>query len=314
MTGRSTWSSSARSTATTSAGSTSCRRPARPCSAARRRSAPAARAATRPSQRACSARAPRSSRASARDDDGGALAEDLAEAWVDTTEWPRPSMRTGMAFVHRRRARRERDRGRARARTTWSRRSTTARAVRELPRARPACVVTQAEIPAPAFDAAVRAAGGGGCPRGGQPGAVPAGRRTTCSRSATRWSSTSRRPAACSGATSGARSRRSTAVGRAGRRAARSVVVTVGADGALVVGRRPARGACPAGAGDAVDTTGAGDAFTGALAAALGAGSRPRRGGADRRACRHLGRGPAGRAGVVPARAARRLPPLYKRG
>jgi ribokinase len=62
------------------------------------------------------------------------------------------------------------------------------------------------------------------------------------------------------------------AVALAGRLAARAVVVTLGADGALVVEHGQA-GHVPAVPVTAVDTTAAGDAFCGGLADALAAGA-----------------------------------------
>lgn len=61
------------------------------------------------------------------------------------------------------------------------------------------------------------------------------------------------------------------------------VVTTLGADGAVWVERNAARYEVPAIPIDAVDSTGAGDAFCGALAAALADGTDPR--AALRRAC-----------------------------
>ncbi len=63
-----------------------------------------------------------------------------------------------------------------------------------------------------------------------------------------------------------------TAAGRALAGRARDVVVTLGARGALLVGRDGATRSFPAPKADAVDTTGAGDAFVGALVAATALG------------------------------------------
>ena len=202
-----------------------------------------------------------------RDDDSRALANDLAEAWVDTTEMLATSARTGMAFVMVD-AHGENSIVVAPGANLLLEADMTARAVRE--RVAPTgVVVVQAEIPEPAFDAAVRAAGEVGvravvnlAPY--RP--VPVDVLALCDPLVVNESEAS----GLLGRQVRGREQATQAAGDlAGR--ARSVVVTVGADGAIV--------ACgdqldhvPAEAAEVVDTTGAGDAFTGALAAALSAG------------------------------------------
>lgn len=202
-----------------------------------------------------------------RDDDGRALAKDLADAWVDTTEMAATGTRTGMAFVMVD-ARGENSIVVAPGANDLLEARTTARAVREL-LAPSGVVVTQAEIPEAAFDAAVRAAG-------------EVGARAVVNLAPYR-------PIAedvlalCDplvvneSEASGLLGREVRGVEQA-RRAVeellgrcRSVVVTIGAAGA-VVGQASGVEVVPTERVTAVDTTGAGDAFTGALAAALGAG------------------------------------------
>ncbi|MCW2844096.1 MAG: ribokinase [Nocardioides sp.] len=202
-----------------------------------------------------------------RDDDGRALATDLAAAWVDTTEMAATSARTGMAFVMVD-AHGENSIVVAPGANLLLEAATTARAVRER-LSSTGVLVVQAEIPEAAFDAAVRAAG--------QVGAravvnlapyrpVPAEVLALCDPLVVNESEASgllgREVRGREEATRAARE-------LSGR--ARSVVVTIGAAGAIV--------ACgdqvdhvPAQVSQVVDTTGAGDAFTGALAAALSAG------------------------------------------
>ena len=202
-----------------------------------------------------------------RDDDGRALANDLAEAWVDTTELVATSARTGMAIVMVDAAGENSIVVAPGANDLLDGR-TTARAVRSL-LAPTGVVVTQAEIPQEAFDAAVRAAAQAGCrsvvnlapfrPVADDVLALcdPLVVNESEAGGVLGWDV--RGP-------DGARA----AVEELVRRCA-SVVVTVGEHG-VVVGVEGRVVHLPAEPVRAVDTTGAGDAFTGALAAALSAG------------------------------------------
>ncbi|MDF1605406.1 ribokinase [Nocardioides sp. YIM 152315] len=202
-----------------------------------------------------------------RDDDGRAVAKDLAEAWVDTTEMVATGTRTGLAFVM------VDERGEnsivvAPGANDLLEARTTARAVRSM-LAPSGVVVTQAEIPEPAFDAAVRAAGDVGAravvnlaPY--RP--IAADLLALCDPLVVNESEAS---GLLGRQVRGVDQARDAVAELAGR--CRSVIVTVGAAGA-VVGRRAEIDVVAAEAVAVVDTTGAGDAFTGALAAALGAG------------------------------------------
>jgi ribokinase len=202
------------------------------------------------------------------DDDGRALVADLAGAWVDTTEVaPLGFVRTGMAFVMVD-ARGENSIVVAPGANDHLEALTTARAVREL-LAPWGVMVTQAEIPEDALVAAVRAAVDLGC----RPVVNLAPYRPL-----------DEEVLACcdplvvneteAGGVLGREVRglenAGTAAAELARRA-RSVVVTVGAAGAVVAERDRVEHV-PTEPAHAVDTTGAGDAFTGALAAALSAG------------------------------------------
>jgi ribokinase len=202
-----------------------------------------------------------------RDDDARALARDLADAWVDTTEMIATGTRTGMAFVL------VDDHGEnsivvAPGANDLLEAATTARAVRSM-LAPSGVVVTQAEIPEPAFDAAVRAAA-----EVGARAVVNLAPYRPVAADVLRLSdplvvNESEASDLLGRAVRGVdRAREAVADLAAG---CRSVVVTVGAAGA-VVGRGSEVAVVPAEPVTAIDTTGAGDAFTGALAAALGAG------------------------------------------
>lgn len=202
------------------------------------------------------------------DDDGRALLADLAGARVDTSEvLALPGVRTGMAFVMVDAAG-ENSIVVAPGANERLEAQAAAHAVRRL--LGPAGVmVTQAEIPGPAFEAAVRAA-------------TEVGARATVNLAPYR-----RIPTEVLALCDPLVVNESEVSGLLGRRVrgrdaaleavaelrgrVRSVVVTVGATGA-VVGWDGNVDHLPAEATEAVDTTGAGDAFTGALAAALSAG------------------------------------------
>ncbi|QIG43342.1 ribokinase [Nocardioides anomalus] len=206
-----------------------------------------------------------------RDDDGRALAKDLAEAWVDTTELVATSTRTGMAFVLLDAAG-ENAIVVAPGANERLEPATTSRAVREL-LAPTGVVVTQAEIPQDALEAAVRAAGEAGtravvnlAPYRPLPEDVLA----LCDPLVVNETEAGQ---LLGREVRGVVDARAAVTELAGR--CRSAVVTVGADGA-VLGSGGDGGSVehvPAEATEVVDTTGAGDAFTGALAAALSAGT-----------------------------------------
>jgi ribokinase len=103
--------------------------------------------------------------------------------------------------------------------------------------------------------------------------------------------------ALAAGPVTGAAGARRVAAALAGGDGARNVVITLGAEGAVLAG--PAGDAAvPGFAVEAVDSVGAGDAFVGALAVALAAGAGPA--GAVRAACA-AGAAAATRRGAQPA-------------
>jgi ribokinase len=202
-----------------------------------------------------------------RDDDGRALAQDLAGAGVDTTQMVASDSRTGMAFVMVD-AQGENSIVVAPGANDLLDAQTTALAVRQL-LAPTGVVVTQAEIPAPAFDAAIRTADEGGA----RAVVNLAPYRTIAEDVLSLCDPLVVNESEVSGLLGrevrGVAQARRAVADLAGR--CRSVVVTVGAGGA-VVGKGADVDVVPTEAATVVDTTGAGDAFVGALAAVLGSG------------------------------------------
>jgi ribokinase len=201
-----------------------------------------------------------------RDDDGRALAADLAEARVDTAGVTATDARTGMAFVMVD-AQGENSIVVAPGANQRLDPVSVARAVRQ--RLAPGGVLaTQAEIPGPAFDAAVRTAGQVGCravvnlaPYRPVDEAVLA----LCDPLVVNESEASGLLGRRVRRVSGARDAVADLL-----RLCRSVVVTVGAEGAVVASSGGVE-TIRAQQVEVVDATGAGDAFTGALAAGLSA-------------------------------------------
>jgi ribokinase len=202
------------------------------------------------------------------DDDGRALMSDLAGAWVDTQCVVKvPDVRTGMAFVLVD-ATGDNSIVVAPGANSHLGASSVERTLQRLLRP-PAVLVTQAEIPGEALAAAVSAAAAAGCravvnlaPY--RP--VPDDLLARCD------------PLVVNESEAGELLGREVTGLEAARRAvvdiqqrARSVVLTIGAGGAVVSDGGTVHHVA-AEAVEVVDTTGAGDAFTGSLAAALSAG------------------------------------------
>jgi ribokinase len=201
------------------------------------------------------------------DDDGRALVADLARAGVDTRHVGVSRARTGLAFVLVD-AHGENSIVVAPGANDVLDVDGVVEVVREL-MSPPAVLVTQAEIPVAAFEAAIRTAADIGCravanlaPYRHLPDDVLA----LCHPLVVNETEVSD---LLGREVRGVEDARTAATELARR--ARSVVVTVGAEGA-VVGEGEIVEHVPAETTEVVDTTGAGDAFAGALAAGLSAG------------------------------------------
>jgi len=202
-----------------------------------------------------------------RDDDARALLEDLAAAGVDITEVVATDARTGMAFVLVDAAG-ENSIVVAPGANELLDEATTADALRRL-LAPPGVLVTQAEIPEAAFEAAVRTAADLGCRAVVNLAPYRPVREDVLALCDPLVVNESEAGGLLNREVRGVDAARAAVLDLVGR--VRSAVVTVGAGGAVA---GDARGVehVPAPAVPVVDTTGAGDAFTGALATALGSG------------------------------------------